>query len=52
MNTTFEVQETDQTEKKLESTDISLSKEDRDYLLTLKAKKMDRSKLSVAKNYK
>lgn len=32
--------------------DISLQKKERDYLLTLKAKKVDRSKLSFANNNK
>lgn len=50
MTTTFEVQKLAQSEKKLHVEDISLTNGDREYLLTLKAKKVDRSKLRVAKN--
>lgn len=50
MATTFEVQELVQKDKKLDNDNISLTREDRDYLLTLRAKKVDRTKLSVAKN--
>ena len=47
MTTTLEAQDLAQAGKKQNVEDISLTNDDREYLLTLKAKKVDRSKLRI-----